>query len=604
MGDPNHQQCRARGDAALGTPPPGHDDAAESGRGGAPVRPPAAAGAVPPGVRRIGLVARVLALAAASLFLNLWGLSWGLPAVTSWAPDSAAGTRTLRTVGTWPDRWPARYPPLHFFVNRLAYAPMLAAWQRDEQMKWVRFQDDAARPVELDATPGDPGVRPVFVPPRWEKVGRLILVSRVIAALMSVAAVLVVAACGRLLFGHRVGGVLAGLALATCAEWVFFSHLGTVDIPHMFWFALSVYVYIAAWRRDRWWQYALLGVLAAMSVSTKDAVAGAYAGMACVLVVMRWQRSRGAGGMLRRAVATISHPNLIVGFASFALPYAVIHGLMTCPHVYVDRLRYYLAGPGTAAFNQAYTGPVWLAREALAEAAKALGWPMFTTMIASTAYGLVRWRRPTWVAIVPCVAYYFIVCGYTGIVYARILFPVYVLLVLPLGRCVVDWLAWTRPPVLVRYGAVTLLYASSFGYAVGVDLEMVHDTRYRAEAWIERHVAPGDTVGVFAPPQYLPRLFLTGRRAVRIHMSPASISSAKPDFVIVSSHNTADFGASERACLTELRAGRLGYQSPSAAHFAPLYLPPRRRWFAIAGWGTRGAGKASPTIDILARDAP
>ena len=49
--------------------------------------------------------------------------------------------------------------------------------------------------------------------------------------------------------------------------------------------------------------------------------------------------------------------------------------------------------------------------------------------------------------------------------------------------------------------------------------------------------------------------------------------------------------------MNDLRSGRLGYAP--VATFSKRYLPPAGNWYAIAGWGTRGAGKASPDIVIL-----
>ena len=69
--------------------------------------------------------------------------------------------------------------------------------------------------------------------------------------------------------------------------------------------------------------------------------------------------------------------------------------------------------------------------------------------------------------------------------------------------------------------------------------------------------------------------------------------------LIVTSHHYQDFDADQRRCLERLFGGAFGYHV--TARFDVRYLPPRQQWWALAGWGTRGAGKISPRITILRR---
>ena len=531
---------------------------------------------------RIGLLGMLL-LALLALKLNTSGLSWGMPAVVSWAPDSIAGTRTLYTLGKWPDRWPGRYPPFHFLVNQLAYWPVLSHWASQGLMVADPANDEI-----------------ILAPPVAPKVAVLIMLSRVITVMMSVGTVLILALAAEALFGDGLAGLLAGLTVATCAEWVFFSHLGTVDIPHMFWFALSFYVYVRAWRHPAMRHFVMLGVFTALSTSTKDSVAGAYVGIAAVLAVAQVMRARSTGRSATGSLLAFAQPKMLFGLTAFAIPYVIIQGIWTNPEGYLGRLRYFLGGPGITDFNQAYEGPLWLAGEALAESAAALGWPMVVVMAIATVYGLLRWRRQALVVIVPAAAYYLIVPTYTHLVYARILFPVFLCLALLVGGAGADWLRWRRVPVALRVAPVILLFATSIGYCVAVDLEMMHDTRNRAQRWIAENTEPGAPVGVFSHPQYLPYFPPeAGRVAVRLEMAPETFGHEIPIHLLLTSHNYQDFDTMQQECLSDLLAGRFGYTP--VAWFTKGYLPPRKRWFSIAGWGTRGAGKVSPDITILLR---
>jgi len=141
------------------------------------------------------------------------------------------------------------------------------------------------------------------------------------------------------------------------------------------------------------------------------------------------------------------------------------------------------------------------------------------------------------------------------------------------------------------------------GNSLAVDLEMVNDTRYRAERWIAQNVEPQEYIGVFSPPQYLPRFFVAGRRAQLMEMKQDSIRKTAPPFILLTSHNYQDFDEDQRKWMRALVAGELGYAAEPVAEFSSLYLPPQRHWIALAGWGTRGAGKVSPHIFILKRTA-
>lgn len=267
----------------------------------------------------------------------------------------------------------------------------------------------------------------------------------------------------------------------------------------MFWFAASLYAYLRINQTDRWVYYATLGVFTAFSVATKDAVAGVYVGMVLVILVTRWMRYKDSRHWLSAIFKAVLYPEIWIGLICFAIPYGLINGLFSHLDVYINRLNYYLSGPGIQNFNQTYQGPLWLVVEALTVVAKAWGWPMLLMFVVAMVVGWRRWRRSTLWLLVPCVAYYLIVCQYTGMVYARMLFPVYLCVSILVGRTVSVWLLNRKIPVVARYAPVLLLYLSSVGYCCAVDLEMTHDTRYRAEQWLIEQVPRDEWVGGVCP---------------------------------------------------------------------------------------------------------
>lgn len=535
-------------------------------------------GSLPGSRRRVAIGCAVLIVV--SLKLCTSGIDWGMPAAVSWAPDTIAGSRTLYTIGHGPTDWPTHYPPLHFYINRLAYWPVLDYWKTVGE-------------CSVDSHTGSVSL----APPITEKLSLLVIISRGITVLMSVASVLILAAVATTLFADRTTGFFAGMTLATCAEWVYFSHLGTLDVPHMFWFTLSLYGYVRAWQTDNWRHYILLGLCTALAVSTKDAVAGMYVGVALVLAVSRVARASRSGASITKALYAAVHPKMLCGLAACLLPYAVIHGLLIDPRTYIARLDYYLTGPGTSDVNQSYGGPMWLAREAMMVSLKAFGWPGFAAIVCSVCHGLWKWRLKTLILIAPIATYYLTVCSYTGIVFARTLFPAYICLAILVGRSCRGFLTWSRVPIAWRIGGLCALFIGSMGYSTAVDMELTHDTRYRAEEWLNNHVEPTEPIGVFSHPQYLPRFTLGIHRAIPLEMTPETFTRKRPTYLVLSSFNYDDYNDARKECMADLRSGVLGY-SPVAT-FSKQYLPPARSWLAVVGWGTRGAGKASPDIIIL-----
>jgi len=77
--------------------------------------------------------------------------------------------------------------------------------------------------------------------------------------------------------------------------------------------------------------------------------------------------------------------------------------------------------------------------------------------------------------------------------------------------------------------AYTLLYAST------VDVLMIEDSRYEAEAWMQAHVTPNDVIGVSGLHEYLPRI--DRYRAEDIATIP-ELHQEHPEYVVLN----ADYG--------------------------------------------------------------
>ncbi len=531
--------------------------------------------------------ATFLALACLGLVLYVPGLRWGLPATASWSQDTIAGLRTLGTVETWPGSWVGRYPPLHYLLVRAAYEPYL----------------------RLLVASGAASRHPVtgllqFEPPFDKRVGALLLIARAITAAMAIGAALAIFVAARKLLHDTLAAGVAAATLMAPAAYTYFAHLGNVDIPSMFWFALSVVFYVRLLDTQRIADALLLGLFGSLAISTKDSVAGVYPGMAIVLLGVEMARLRALQSGLGAGVRALFRRRWLVGIAAFALPYLLINGVFDNPGVYMDRMSYWLGlTPDTIHLRQhRYDSQLALFAATVYYAAGAVGWPLLAVMVASTVHTLRRHSRLALIVIVPVLTYYLIIIVPQGFVYSRFLFPPLALLGILVGRSTVDFLQSSRIPVQARLALPVAVALLTLGYTAAIDAEMVTDSRYAAERWFDENAAKTQTVGAFSKPQYLPRLSEMGYTTFAVEMTRGEFTQSQPDYLVLSSYNYEDFDENQRGCMQELIDGEFGYDL--LVTFRGRYLGAGSNWLSLAGWGAPTPGKISPVVTVLKRRTP
>lgn len=518
------------------------------------------------------------------LALYLPGVRWGLPATVSWSQDTIAGVRTLGAVETWPGDWHGRYPPLHYFVLRAVYEPVLRHWDRTG----VRTRDESTGLAKLAA-------------PHAPKIGLLILIARLVSVAMAIGAAVGIFCAAMLLTGDRFAASVGAMVLMTGAAFTYFAHLGNVDIPATCWFAWSIFFYARLLRSYRMRDALLLGLFGSLAISTKDSTAGVYPGMAIILLVAEIQRHSAANPLSRAFTLAVWQPRWLVGIAAFALPYLFINGVFFGVDPYLTRMQYWLGiTPDTLHLQQyRHQDQLRLMLATLHYAAGAVGWPMLMAIIASTIYALVRQRRVAFVTLVPAITYYLIIIAPQGFVYSRFLFVPLSMCGILVGVAATDLWRNVRFPLWMRVAPTLAVMLMSVGYAAAIDLEMCTDSRYAAESWFEQTADPNDSVGAFSDPQYLPRLNDLGTATYRVDMTHAAFERPQPDYLVLSSYNYEDFDGQRRVCLRDLLAGRLGYIA--VASFKSRYIGSDSSWLSLAGWGAPTPGKISPAVTVLRR---
>lgn len=537
----------------------------------------------PPRLRRSHLLA-LLAILALSVILNCIELDWGLPG-RPWHSDSIAGTKSLQLSQQLFRPWTFKYPRLHFLVNAAVYKPFLDNWKHD--------------PITVQ-TPSGPQYQLLNI----ERLSTLILASRIVTVIMAAGAVLAVFLTARILFRDNLAGLLAAAALACSQLFVFYSHLGNLDIPATFWFAWTLYFATAAVYIGKTRHYLLLGVFAALAVCTKDPVAGFVIGLAPAVWLALAARRKTAGANFKNAALAIFNRNTLFAVLAAAFCFALLNDLFTSPSAFSERMGHWLGGPGVAKFNVGFRGQWPMLKRTFDNFQYSLGWPLLWTVAAAAVYTTVRYRHKAAFSLLPLAVFYIIVVMKVQMTIPRYFLPVFPGLALLAGKALADLLTWRKIPLILRLLPVTFVYAASVLYCIGIDLEMATDSRYRAEKWCIQNVTSSSHIAALCPATYAPRLHLydlnysyrfttktpTDRRVL-------ARTPANPPYVIMSQKWYTDTKFFDQDFRRAVFDGSLGYER--VAHFENQYLYPKQTIFGFAGGTTRLYEAVSPKVTIF-----
>ena len=116
-----------------------------------------------------------------------------------------------------------------------------------------------------------------------------------------------------------------------------------------------------------------------------------------------------------------------------------------------------------------------------------------------------RQRRIAIWLLIPAVSYYVSFINVILYNYDRFMMPVCFLLAI-FGGLAFDRLLRQRLPARAGAAIAVVAFAYTLLYASTVDVLMIRDSRYEAEAWMAAHVTPTDIVGVSGLHEYLPRI--------------------------------------------------------------------------------------------------
>jgi hypothetical protein len=418
------------------------------------------------------------------------GLWWGWPG-GFWAPDELEPGWVLDAVSRrFAGGWFDRYPPFHFQVLGVVYAPALLF----AKLGWMSLDDAAVRAL-------------------------LFLLGRLLSLLMALGVV-----GGVAVIAHRVLGAASAwpsaLAAGLMLPFVFYAKLANLEVPYLFWFVVSMLFLVEARASGRLAAVVGFGATAAFAVVTKDQAYALYVVPAALVAREMWRRRAigrlGAGAGAGLAVFAASH-NLAFNWRGFVDHVALITGP---------------ASEGYRVFPATPAGQLALARATLGELAWCVG---LAAGVAVAIGAAVLWRHPAHrrvliVAVAMAAIYYGVFIAPIGYVYDRFLLPLTLLASLPAGAGLRRLLDARRSTVWATVAGAAIVAGMAWR-ALSVDLLLVGDSRYAAERWLAREVAFGDLVGSLNQFGYLPRMERFEHRQLAPTMTEMRVVS--PRFVVV-----------------------------------------------------------------------
>ncbi len=512
----------------------------------------------------------LLALAA-----YLPGFWWGAPHATapelthSWGVDDETPLGPLAQVHGIlepKDDQNLGYPLLHSFLLAAAYTPYLGYLYvtGDLGTNQPSYPFGLARPVE--------------------SLRVLTWIAHLVSVFLAACVVVAAYASGRSLWGERTGTIGALFVLFSFPMF-YYSRTGNIDVPALFFIALSLAIYAHVMVRGFSIASAtLLGCAAGLAVATKEPSAASLVGLPFVLLPIHKQQTE--LNYLRWDFWKLP----LVSAACAVLAFGIGSGLFISPSWYIRHLvfvseRLNAVASGQVAFLQDY--PVgWRGQLALAWAITdrvidAMTLPGLVLALLGVGYTLLaRDRRILFV--IPSVTYLAALFFSARTVQLRYVMPAVFPLLLFAARAVV--LGWQSQRRAVRYAAIFVCaWIVGLGALRAIDLThgMIKDSRYAAGAWLDRQVLAGASLEYFGASQKLPRLNrgVHLRRAASYYGAIYAVrdddanvveiiegwQERRPDFIVIIPDHSSRPGAPHSASCPprvyeKLLDGSLGYE--------------------------------------------
>jgi hypothetical protein len=469
---------------------------------------------------------------ACSLALSLTGLWWGLP--SAWVPIELTPTFVLDGLAhNFSEGWYDAYPPLQYYILSAAISPLIVL----QTFSGVDTYGVAGHTI-------------------------MVVVFRLITVIAGAGVVVCACLAGVRMFGRR-AGLLAAAVFALAAPFVFYSKTANVDVPYLFWFAVSVVLYLRLVETLELKWFVLFAAAAACAVCTKDQAYGLYVLVPLVVVERIWREKKRARAP-RAFFRTLVDARILAAAATAAVLFAAFHNFAFNFDGFKAHIAF-IAGPGSETYRvfEPTAGGRWRLLElSVVLIRQSMGWPLFVAGTAGLVLALARHgtRVPAVCLLVPVVSYYLFFIDVILYNYDRFMLPVCFVLAVFAGYAFDAVLSWQRARPITA-GAVALAFVYTGLYAGTVDVLMLRDSRYEAGRWMAEHVRQ-DLLGTTELPELIPAV--DGYRTVGV-ATIEELRRERPRFFVLNADyaRAAEAGTPWAALVDGIEDGALGYRRVS-----------------------------------------
>jgi hypothetical protein len=440
----------------------------------------------------------------AAAVVRVVGIGWGLPASDGWDNDGVAPRDFLAgLVETFTPGHFYTYPPVHLLLLAILTAPVtIVALVRAPSLSPPDVVGEIVKVPYMTVNAYVARLVSVAM-----SLGLLILVARITAELRAGPDGDATSATSP---APRRAGVCAAAIAAVNLSFTYYAHTTNLDVPYLFWAALSLLWFVRAMNRrePRLFRRAL--VIAVLSVATKDQAYGLFilaypTAFAAYVVFDPWARERRKEVLQSGAIAA----------ALALLLFLVADAVVFNPTGFRARVAF-LAGSASKDFVT-YTND-WTGRgRMLADVVrgseryypKLLGALLVLGLVLESVRVLRKAPRAAIPFFVPLLAAlsFTVTFDFTALRDDhRFFLPQAVLLAIYGGLAFERVVFAERRGVRIASQAILAMpFALALFACLAVDAQLLGDPRYEAEAFLEANVKEGDFIETYGNNVYLPR---------------------------------------------------------------------------------------------------
>lgn len=427
-----------------------------------------------------------------SLFLNTYGLWWGLPNYYTWSTDDLTPTAPL-LIAKNSFKINSYYPVFHYVLLDVFYAPYLGYLYLTGRL--------------IDPHNGFPYG---FSDP-LTNLTMLLVISRLVSAIMGGLAVVFVYLGVKTLYGKK-AALFSSLCVAFSHIFILYAHLGNLDIPYTFWFTISLYVYARLLKTYKIKYYVLLGVFVALAVATKDSIGGFFVSLPIPLLYLHFKHHLKKLSFKK----ALFNKKLIYCLLALIITYLVAGNILVDFSGFKYRIDRWASGKETdpkAMFEKNFLGQIQTFQETFFKLEYSVGIGLFFLLLIGLFYCIYNFDDCTFVFLIPLISFYILGPGRVYYIWFRMTIPIIIILSFFAGRFLSDLVSNINVKKFV-YSVIILIFVYSFLYGFSADLSLVYDSRHSAEDWMLENIDKDAEIEVYHDGRYLPRFHALGFKNV------------------------------------------------------------------------------------------